>query len=99
MRIDIAVPPYTAAIRSALAQQLVVLLVGTLVLDGGDVFRVSLIAFLAFWVAAFAIRLRRGLAPTRFDLLFIHRGYVPLCVLAFLLVHFFWRLRAFQGVL
>jgi hypothetical protein len=87
------------AIKSALLQQGVILVLAAGILDGGDIFSICLIALVAFWTGVFLIRRRRPQTPTRIDLFMIRGSYIPLCVIAFFLVHWFWRLRGLPGLL
>ena len=96
MLFSLATSPYKDSIKFALVQQITILLLSAGVLDGGDMFSICLIPFLAFWTCVFLIRLRRPETPSRFDLLFIKWSYIPLCVATFFLVHWFWRLRGFR---
>jgi len=82
---------YRSARSSVLAQQVVVLLFTSMILDGGDIFTMCLVALVGFWVGAVIICVRRPQTPTRVDLLFIRFGYFPLCILAVVLTLFIWR--------
>jgi len=99
MFFTLAPSPYKDGVKLALAQQITILILTAGVLDGGDLFSICLIPFLAFWACVFLIRQRRPDTPTKFDLFFIKWSYMPLCVAAFFLVHLFWRLRGLPGLL
>src|SRR5271154_6438416 len=70
-RILPAASPYRDAIKLALTQQGAVLLLASMILDGGYIFDFCLIAFIAFWTVVGLIRWRRPHAPTKLDLIFI----------------------------
>jgi hypothetical protein len=91
--------PYRGAIKLALAQQCTVLVLASMILDGGDIFNICLIAFIAFWAVVGFIRWRRPHAPTKLDLIFIQASYLLLCILTFFLVNFFWKGRGIPGLL
>ncbi len=88
-------PVYEGAKTFALVQQSIVLLLSSLVLDGGDVFHACLVALLAFWVGAIIIGVRRPQTPTRCDLVVIRYGYIPLCILFYRSMQYIWRLKGF----
>ncbi len=94
-----ALSPYREAIKSALLQQGIVLVFTAGILDGGDLFRICLIALIAFWTGVGLIRRHRPKSPTRLDLILIRGSYLMLCILAFFLVHVSWRLRGLPGLL
>ena len=84
---------FRATFKSALAQQGVVLVLAAANLDGGDLFAICMIAFVAFWVGVYLVRRHRPGTAAKLDLVLIQVSYVPLCVLTFFLVHGFWKLR------
>ena len=86
---------YRVAMLSALVQQLVVLPLSVAMDHDLDVTQICLGAFLAFWVGAALIRLRRPQNPTRGDVIAIRSGYIPLCVFAGLITKWAWTLRGF----
>jgi hypothetical protein len=84
MRHSLAVAPqYWPAIKWAATQQAVTGVVSAMLLDGGVLFRVWCIAFLAFWAAVLLIVLRRPISPTRVDILLIKCGFIPMFIVAF----------------
>jgi len=89
---------YADAAQSALAQQVIILFLAIGILDGGDILNICLIAFVAFWVGAGLIWRRRPKTPTKLDLMVIQAGYLPLCILSFLLVLWSWKLRGISAV-
>jgi hypothetical protein len=92
------VSPYRHATRSALVQQVLILVLAGMILDGGDILQICVAALLAFWCGVAVIRWRRPQAPTRLDLILIEGSYVVLCVVAFFAVHFAWHLRGYGGL-
>ena len=66
------------------------------ILDGGDTARICGIALFAFWAGATVLIWRRPHSPTRMDIQLLRFGYLPVLVIAFLLVHFIWRLRGVE---
>jgi hypothetical protein len=98
MFFTLAPSPYRDPLKLALTQQIPILILSAGVLDGGDLFRICLIAFLAFWVGAFLIRHRRPETPTKLDVVVIKWSYIPLGIMTFVLVHWFWKLRGMPGL-
>ena len=98
MSAQINASPYRHATKSALVQQVLILILAGMILDGGDVFQICIAALLAFWGGVAVIRWRRPRTPTRLDLILIKSGYVVLCVVTFLAVHFAWYLRGYGGL-
>jgi hypothetical protein len=93
MFFTLALSPYKDALKLALAQQITILILSAGVLDSGDLFSICLIPFIAFWVGVSFIRRRRPEAPTKLDVIVIKWTYIPLCIVTFLLVNWFWKLR------
>ncbi len=73
---------YREAIRSALVQQVLIIGLTSMVLDGGTLCCVCLYAAIGFWIGVAIIRLRRPI-PTAVDLAVINAGYLPLCLVSF----------------
>jgi len=99
MFFTLARSPYKDAIKLALAQQITILILTVGVLDGGDLFSICLIPFIAFWAGVFLVRRHRPETPSKLDLIAIKWTYIPLCVATFYLVHWFWKLRGLRGLL
>jgi hypothetical protein len=68
MRALLVPSPYTAALKSALIQQGIVLFIAASILDGGDIFAICVNAFIGFWVGVYLVRRRRPQTPTKLDL-------------------------------
>ncbi len=72
--------------------QAVVLVLSSLVLDGGQIFRVCAIAALGYWIAVVVIMWRRPVSPTPTDLGFIRYGFWLLILLTKVIAPVVWRL-------
>ena len=66
------------AIIFPVVQQLSLLLLSAMLLDGGLVFRRVSIASVAFWMLALIIMIRRGQDVTGSDVLLVKWGYIPI---------------------
>lgn len=64
-------------------------------LDGGDCARISGAALLAFWGGAVVLIWRHRHTPTKTDLELIRFGYVPVLIIAFLVIHLVWVAKGF----
>jgi hypothetical protein len=73
---------YREAIRSALIQQVLILGLTSMVLDGGGLFLICFYATIGFWIGVAIIRFRRP-TPTAIDLAVINFGSIPLCLVSF----------------
>jgi hypothetical protein len=71
-------PLYKSAIKLAVLQQVILLILSSLLLDSGSMFRVCSVAAIAHWMAIVMIIARRPVSPTGFDLGIIRWGFVPL---------------------
>jgi hypothetical protein len=69
---------YVPAFRLALIEQVLLLGLSSLMLDGGRAFRICAIAVLAYWATSLVLAWRRPTAPTRFDLAFLRYGSLML---------------------
>jgi len=85
--------PLRAAIHSALVQQAIVLLLASMILDGGLLAQICGFAFAAFWAAVGLLKIRRNSFPTKIDLALIRCGYLLVCLISFLVASFVWHLR------
>lgn len=84
-------PKYHGAIEMAIAWQFVLLLSTALILDGGMLFRLSLMGAGAHWALILICLVRRPGAPTRLDLGFIRFGCPAFGV-------FLWGLVGYLGM-
>jgi hypothetical protein len=73
---------YSSALKVAICWQFLIAFVASTLLDGGETWRVSMIASAAFWVVAVVIILRRPASPTPSDLVYIRIGLLLAFVLA-----------------
>lgn len=67
---------YGPAIKSAVIQQVIFLVLGALMLDGGYVGRACCVTAIAHWVAILLIVFRRPLSPTKVDLIVIRYAFL-----------------------
>jgi hypothetical protein len=74
-------PSLVRVIKSTIVQQLACLVFGALLLDHGHILTCCLISIVAFWTMIGSIVIRRGDAPTPWDLRLIQYGFIPLCTL------------------
>jgi hypothetical protein len=84
--------PYRRVVKSALVQQVLILILAGMILDGGVTGEICLFAAVGFWGGVALVRFRRPV-PTRIDLILIEGSYIVLCVIAFFLTHWIWRLK------
>jgi lipid-A-disaccharide synthase-like uncharacterized protein len=66
---------YAEPIKVAVAQQAVILLFASLLLDGGQMLRLSTIATAAAWALNIVIMARRPKSPTQADVLIVKYGF------------------------
>ncbi len=76
-----------------LVQQLVVLGMASLILDGGMILQVFSYAALAYWVCVAVIMIRRRRQLTRIEKLVIRIGFLAACAISVVLTGFIWHLR------
>ena len=76
-----------------LAQQLAVLGMASLILDGGMILQVFSYAALAYWVSVAIILIRRRRQLTSFDRIVIRIGFVAACPISVALTGFVSHLR------
>jgi hypothetical protein len=69
---------YREAIKVAVLQQIIFLVLSALLLDGGQTFRVCCITAIVHWVCIAMILVRRPVHPTRLDILLIKYGFPSL---------------------
>ena len=89
-------PSYRKPVFEAFALQALLGLLSTLVLDGGTTARICGIALVAFWTGVAVLIWRRPESPIQTDIELLRFGYLPLVVIAFLLVHYIWTLRGVE---
>jgi len=89
-------PSYRKPVFEAAGLQVLLGFLSLLILDGGTTARICGIALVAFWGGAAVLISRRPHSPTRTDIELLRFGYLPLAVIAFLLVHFIWTMRGVE---
>ena len=83
----------SVTLRSRLVQQLVVLGVASLLMDGGRILQMFSFSALAYWVCIAIIFIRRRRRLTRIDQLVIRVGFLWACAISVFLTSFIWYLR------
>lgn len=80
---DSSVPigSFRDALKFTLLLQVPLLLITSMILDGGIIFRRFLIASVAFFILMLIVRLRRGAEMTDTDILFAKWGYLPILLI------------------
>lgn len=73
---------YDRALHETLGAQVIVGCLAALVLDGGVMARVVVVAMLGFWLSAAILMIRRPFEPAKYDLLFVQRGFWPILAAA-----------------
>ena len=81
---------YKRPVYDALILQAIVCVLSGMVLDGGRFAHTVFLALLAFWCGATMIILRRPKAPTKWDLVLVQFGFLPLVMLTFALAGWVW---------
>lgn len=83
----------------ALVFQMPILLLSSLVLDGGGIAQVCFFALVAFWVGVGVLHIRRRGALSRVDLWLIRWGYILACIISFFVTRLVWAWRGYGGYL
>jgi hypothetical protein len=65
---------YRPALRDAVFLQAFLALIASLILDGGVLTGLLLVASIAFWIGVVLVVFRRPLSPSRFDLSYLRIG-------------------------
>ena len=84
---------YRSALWTALIFSLIFVVLSALMLDGGELARLTGIALAVFWGAVAVIMLRRPQNPTSFDLFLIRYGCGPLIIGFWVAISFVWHWR------
>ena len=74
---------YFEPIKTAVAQQAIVLILASLILDGGQILRLCSVPAMASWICTLLVMLRRPTSPTKLDLAIVKFGFwlaIPLVV-------------------
>ena len=86
-------PSYRSPIFEAVALQVVLAFISVMMLDGGDCAHISGAALLAFWGGVVVLIWRHPHTPSKIDLKLIRFGYLPVLVIAFVVIHLVWLAR------
>jgi hypothetical protein len=79
----------------ALFFQIPILVLASMVLDGGAIAQVCFYALVAFWVGVVVLHFRRRGVLSRVDLLLIRWGYILACIISFFITRWIWQLRGY----
>ena len=82
----------SAAIEGAVIQSVLVMM-SCLLLDFGVTAQISIFAAVGFWAGVALLVMRRRNVPTRTDLFFIRFGFLPVFIVAQVLVRWIWQWR------
>ena len=81
-----------SALKTGVVLQAVLFVVTACMLDGGQLFSQFLVAMIGYWLGVAFIVARRGMTPSKLDLLFIRYGSLVLLVLAPLVAKIVYRM-------
>jgi hypothetical protein len=81
------------ALLAAGAQQVIILGISSIMLDGGVTLLKCIYAFVAYWAGLAILMIRRRRKLAKMDLEFVQYGYVALCVLSIFIAPIVWQLR------
>jgi hypothetical protein len=87
--------PLPEPVKFALIQQVIVMTLSAMVLDGGALAQVCFYALAAFWGGLIVLLARHRVALMRVDVLLIRWSYIPLCVGSFFVTYWIWSLRGY----
>jgi len=87
---------YRKAIYRAVALQVIVGFLSLMILDGGECSQICGAALLAFWGGVIVLIWRHLQSPTYTDIQLIRFGYLPVVILAGVLIHFAYNLRGLE---
>jgi hypothetical protein len=79
----------------ALVFQMPILVLASMVLDGGGIAQVCFYALVAFWSGVAVLHFHRRGALTRVDLLLIRYGYILVCIISFIITRWIWHWRGY----
>ena len=86
---------YRKPIFEAVVLQMILGILSMMILDGGDCAHICSASLLAFWGGAVVLIWRHPHTPTKTDLELIRFGYLPVVVIAFVIIHLIWAARGF----
>ncbi len=81
------------ALLSAGAQQVIIIGVTSVILDGGVTLLKCIYALVAYWVGFSILMIRRRKKLAKMDLKFVQYGYIALCVFSIISAPLIWHLR------
>ena len=81
---------YHRALIQALALQVVLLILGAMVLDGGECLSAVVYSSIAYWAGLAFVVFRRPSTPTGGDLVFVRYGLIPIVIGGVLLFIYVW---------
>ena len=87
--------PMPGAVIFALVQQTTVIFLSALIMDGGAIAQVCMYAFAGYWGGTMLLAFRRGAALSHGDIALVRWGYIPACILSFILTYWIWRIRGY----
>jgi len=79
----------------ALVLQMPILVLSSMVLDGGGVAQVCFYAMVAFWGGVAVLHFHCRGALSRADLLLVRYGYILVCVISFFITRWVWQWRGY----
>lgn len=93
------VPSLKTEWHPALVFQMPILILASMVLDGGGIAQVCFYALVAFWVGVVVLYVRRRGVLSKVDLFLIRWGYIVVCIISFFITRLVWGLRGYGGYL
>jgi hypothetical protein len=82
-----------SAVLFAGLQQLIIIGLASVMLDGGVMLLKFLYAFVAYWVGFSILMIQRRKAHSKVDIQVVQYGYLLLCVISFVAAPVVWHLR------
>ena len=87
--------PASEALKLGVFEQVLLLPLAGMILDGGGIFLVALFALAGYWGGVLVIRLRRRGLYTKLDLALFRWGFFVLCAISFFLARLIWGFRGY----
>ena len=87
--------PFKQAVGFALGYQIPLLILASMATDGGGLYQICSLTFVAFWGCIGVMWLCRRRNPTELDLGIVKAGFVPLCYVTALICDYIWGVRGF----
>lgn len=89
-------PSYRKPVFEAVALQVLLGFLSLLILDGGECAQICGAAVLAFWGGVTVLIWRHPHSPTHTDIQLIRFGYLPVAIIAFIIIQSVWSARGFR---